>query len=146
MSPPLPTRHISTLWIWNTMTLSSNVPILTQSFMETTSLRVRGAFENPMRTTVDGTRDCVHEGSSSGPDEEARRLSTGSWHSSDCLSLLTVLMPPKRQSRQQKTRQWESQPSQWNSKWNEGAVSQNKPVLPYVAFGGFIWSQQRGWS
>lgn len=49
--------------------------------METTSFWVRGDFENPMRMTVDSTRDYVHEhlqGSSMGPDKEASTLSTGS--------------------------------------------------------------------
>lgn len=80
-----------------------------------------------------------------GPGKEASRLSTGSWHSSDCLSMLTVLMPSKRQNRHQKTRHWECQPSQCQSKWNEGAMSQNKPFPPYVALGGIL-SQQWEWS
>lgn len=101
-----------------------------------------GMTEHPMRMTVDSTRDCVHEhlqGSSMGPDKEASTLSTGSWHSSDCLSVLTVLMPSKRQYRHRKTRQWESQPSQRHSKWN-GAGSQNKPspLCCFVGGGCFI--------
>lgn len=63
------------------MNLSNNVPILTQSVMETTSFGFKGAFENPMRTTFDSTRDGVQEhlqGSSMGPDKEASTLSTGS--------------------------------------------------------------------
>lgn len=122
------------------MNLSNNVPILTQSVMETASFGFKGAFENPMRTTFDSIRDCIHEhlqGSSMGPDKEASTLSTGSWHSSDCLSLLTFLMPSKRQYSHRKTRQWERQRSQCHSKWNR-AGSQNKPS-PLCCLGGWVF-------
>lgn len=92
------------------------------------------------RVPFDSTRDCVHEhlqGSSMGPDKEASTLSTGSWHSSDCLSLLTFLMPSKRQYSRRKARQWERQRSQCHSKWNR-AGSQNKPS-PLCCLRGWVF-------